>query len=160
MGSAYFTTASNRGRIGENYVRDYIRQNGFYPYEPAFDGSHPIDFYVTDVAGHIQFAVDVKTYPRRAAYCDTGIDIADWYKYAQIASKTPVRLFFIDYFEQCCYSVLLSDAWSVAYESWGKMYMPLDVMKFEFKLTESQLAAIVPAGNYRYDNTARYFDAT
>lgn len=158
MGSAYFTDCLHTGAVGEMIVANYLVSAGHYVYTCYGVGSHPIDFYVTDVSGHIEYAVDVKTYPRRAYFNDTGIDAGDWYKYVQISLKTPVRLFFIDHFEQCCYSVNLSDAGAVAYESCGKVYIPLDCMKFEFRLNDSQLAAIVPARrSYNYANTRRYF---
>lgn len=157
MGSAYFTDCLHTGAIGETIVSDYLTSTGHHVYSSCAAGSHPIDFYVTDCTGVPQYAADVKTYPRRAYFNDTGIDASDWEKYAHIAPRMPVRLYFVDSFECCCYSADLSEAGKVAKQEGGKVYFPLSVCRFEFWLTSAQLASIAPRRLDRYANTKRYF---
>ena len=160
MGSAYFTDCLHTGAIGETIVADYLTSAGHYVYTSYAAGSHPFDYVVTDSTGVPQYVAEVKTYPRRAFFNDTGIDAADWDKYAHIAPRMPLRLYFVDFFERCCYSIDLSEARKVAKRDAGKVYFPLSVCRFEFWLTPDQLSAIAPGRLDRYANTKRYFDAT
>lgn len=153
MGSEVFNERLSLGAIGESYVMDYLRRAGCQVYTPSFEGSHCIDFFVVAPDGLV-FGADVKTYRRRAKYNDTGIDTADWLKYAQIALKTPVRLFFVDSFERCCYSCRIPiEARTEA----DKTYIDLSNMRIEFSLTDSQVKAIEPATHWSYADVEPFF---
>lgn len=130
-----------RGRIGEAWVREYLEASAMHVYAPGAVGRHPIDFFVVG-ADCVPWACDVKTYPRRAFFQDTGIDAADWKKYADIALNVPVRVFFADAFERCVYSVEVPGTGPNVKESGGKVYVPLSSARFEFCLTEERVRVI------------------
>lgn len=144
--------------MGEKWVQDWLEASGRKVYVPGVVGSHPIDFVVVEPSGQL-WACDVKTYPRRARYPDTGIDIPDWHKYAQISAHCPVRLFFVDVFERYCYSIELSKARPHARRYGGKMYVPLSVARVEFKLSHTQVEQLRTVTNSTadYSSTVPYF---
>lgn len=146
------------GAMGEQWVKAWLEASGRYVYVPGKVGSHPIDFVVLEASGAL-WACDVKTYPRRARYPDTGIDANDWEKYAQIASVVPVRLFFVDSFERYCYSVDIRTAALRVHRHGGKVFIPLAIARVEFELTGYQVRQLRERSNSNasYSGTMPYF---
>lgn len=154
MGS-YWESCLSVGGIGENYVVEYLVATGATVYTPPANESHPIDFMVVDADMSV-WACDVKTTPRRMYYADNTIDAGDYVKYAQIASKMPVRVFFVDYFEGCAYSCPIPGSYA---RDGVKMRIPLSACKFEFRLSEDQasLLAGIACSGYTYAGVTPYF---
>gem|GEM_PF-6845198 len=105
----------------------HLKARGLTVYRPPARRSHPIDFLVIDPENRV-WSVDVKTYPRRTHYADTGIDTRDWVKYCRLAEKNAGRvlIYFVDLVEETVYRYQITDALkAIAYESQGKTYFPL-----------------------------------
>ena len=156
-----------RGDAGERIVHDYIKSKGYFPYQQALNVPYPLDIvaYSQD-AGQLALA-EVKTYPRRYAYADTGIDLADWETYLAIAAthRLPFALLFVDKFEEALYG---ADIRRLEVSKTGKgptgpkVYFDLSQMHLRKRLAESEVASIPdPPGHVfnwtRYKFTRRYF---
>ena len=149
---------TRKGDIGERIVKSYLTKREMTIYSTD-SGPHPIDFVAIDQAGKL-FFVEVKTYPRRAKKSDTGIDLADWYKYAEIERIGVVWLFFIDEFEGCCYVCSLSDLKRNNTTQGEKIYFDLSLFKVLFWLDRGDLNEIRKASKVnmeQYKGTKRHF---
>ena len=153
-----FDSKLRHGQMGERWVQAWLEASGRRVYVPGRSGSHPIDFFVVEASGAV-WACDVKSYPRRARYDDTGVDSPDWEKYAQIALNVPVRLFFVDSFERYCYSVDVLAAAPVVRRKGTKVYIPLSVASIEFKLSDTQVRALHAGStsSLSYSGTVPFF---
>lgn len=114
------------GTAGEKFIERHLRAKGLKVYKPG-RGKHPIDFVVIDKESRV-WLIDVKTYPRRWAYNDTGVDTKDWRKYCNLADANANRvlIYFVDLTEESVYRFHLNDELKAkAYEHVGKTYFPL-----------------------------------
>ncbi len=59
------------GKAGEDLAQKHFTAKGFYVYRPPKGKSHPFDMVLVDKDMNITFC-EVKTYPKRFAYNDTG----------------------------------------------------------------------------------------
>lgn len=115
------------GTAGEKFIEQHLKAKGLIVYKPPTHGSHPIDFLVIDKNDNI-WSVDVKTYPRRTHYQDTGVDTRDWKKYCSMAEKTNGRvlIYFVDLLEESVYRYrITSELKAKAYVHGNKTYFPL-----------------------------------
>jgi len=151
-------TTTRKGAIGERIVREFLTAREMIVYQ-VNDNSHPVDFIVIDQRNELFFA-EVKTYPRRSIKPDTGIDKADWYKYAQLASNGVLWLFFVDEIEGCCYVASFEDLQREHSTEGEKVYFPLSVFKVLFTLSRDDLKEIRNVSNVnrsQYDLVKRFF---
>lgn len=131
---------TRKGAIGERIARRLLERRGWTVYKPARDNTpHPIDFLVFR-PGRPVMAVDVKTYPRRRHYSDTGIDSADWYAYKSFSC--PVSLIFVDEVQRSVYGATISTLEPLARSEGLKTYFPLDAMTVISTLTAEELAQL------------------
>ena len=145
-----------RGDAGERIVHDYIKSKGYFPYQQALNVPYPLDIvaYSQD-DGQLAFA-EVKTYPRRYAFADTGIDLADWKTYQSIASihRHPFALLFVDKFEAALYGAdirRLEVSRTSHGPTGGKVYFNLSQMQLRKRLTATEVASIPDPLGYRFD---------
>ena len=143
-------TTTRKGAIGERIVKRFLVSRGLTIYQ-VDKQPHPIDFMVMNEKSEPYF-VEVKTYPRRINKLDTGIDLADWYKYLQIGLKSVVWLFFVDEIEGCCYVSSLSDLHSNNIIEGGKIYFPLGSFRVLFWLDRKHLIEIKKVSNINEAN--------
>lgn len=94
-------TTVKKGNIGERLVDEYLINQGFIPYHPGVDGSHPFDRLVASRDKKTIFIADAKTKAKRMYYPDTGINISHYneYKFIQDKYNIDVFIFFVD--EEC-----------------------------------------------------------
>lgn len=114
------------GTAGEKFIERHLKAKGLQVYKPG-RGRHPIDFLVIDQSANI-WSLDIKTYPKRFAYADTGVDTKDWKKYCSLAERNGNRvlLYFVDLMEETVYRYRITDELKAkAYEHGGKTYFPL-----------------------------------
>lgn len=120
------------GKAGEELAQKYFTAKGFHCYQPRKGKKHPFDMILLDKEFNQIFA-EIKTYPKRYAYNDTGVDTADWRSYVKLAAKgiAPVWLVFIDIQLQSMYYFEVNDELiSVAKENAGKTYFLLNLSKY------------------------------
>ena len=134
-----------KGAIGERIIERLIQANG-WRYEAAPDAPHQVDFFVT-IDGE-RIAVEVKTYARRYAKADTGIDAADYRTYSRMNVR--VLLIFVDSFEQCIYQQWVHRL-HVTSTAHGKVYFALHQFSVLRALTTSELSEL-----NRYKLSAKY----
>lgn len=86
-----------KGEIGEQLVRDLLEKQGWTVYATKTPGSHPFDILAFKPNG-ARIGVDVKTYPSRTIYPDTGINTAHFKKYQEYSrdSDTEFWIYFVD----------------------------------------------------------------
>ena len=160
MSAFHELPTTRKGTAGEEIARRVLERMGWIIYTPETKGPHPIDFLAWK-GGKLR-AFDVKTYPRRARYNDTGIDAADLAKYQQFSATTatPVTILFVDVVESVVYGAGLDALAKNATIEGGKAYFPLSTMQVCHSLTPEEMAAIGKPGE-RYADAPRYFtDAT
>jgi len=134
-----------KGDIGEELVRRALRKKNYMLafFEPG--QAHPCDNIVTK--WNMEFrALDIKTYPRRFYYPDTGINYSHYLKYIKI--KDPFYLIFVDDIEKKVYGNSLFElnkkttVNEVSYpfmQGSGdkkRIYFPLQNMEFYFGLPD------------------------
>jgi len=149
---------TRKGAIGERIVRQWmtVREMSVYQVEGA---RHPVDFIVIDQRNEMFFA-EVKTYPRRAINADTGIDVGDFHKYAQLASIGVLWVFFVDEIEGCCYTSSFEDMQREHSIEGDKVYFPLSLFHVLFTLTRNDINEIRKVSNVnrsQYDGVKRFF---
>lgn len=119
------------GEAGEALIEKHFTAKGWTIYRPKKGRRHPLDMIGIDQSGQVVL-IEVKTYPRRWAYSDTGIDARDWRSYLEIHRKNPnpILLVFIDIYEKRVYYFQINEALiGAAYEADGKVYFPLAMAK-------------------------------
>jgi len=151
---------TRKGYAGEAIAKNVIRRAGWTIYESTADVPHLVDF-LCHKAGRL-IAVDVKTYPRRASYPDTGIDARDFDKYREFAAahNIPVHLVWVDEIEQAVYGNRLAHLARHATQDGGKVYFPLEAMKLHRHLFPDELDRLRDAGavdEERYRTCERHF---
>lgn len=151
---------TRKGEAGEQIAKKIFMDRGAFPYAPAIDGPHPIDFAVMSKKGNITL-VDVKTYPRRYMAPQTGIDKADWESYQALHESTGLRVYlmFIDAFEQCIYGAGLDVLKPTAKVEGDKVYFDLCYLQPMAKLSAEGLSKIGPIKSpERYKGVTPFFE--
>jgi len=160
------------GECGEKIVDMFI--SGDYgnvvAYKPMEGKPHQIDtmiIYGWDEKNMDQLQYDVKTKPKTFKYNDTGIDKSSWdiYKALKEKNKLPTYLFFVDWFEGCCYGGEIEDLGEPDRLAFGIVFWGLNKMDVNFDLTDSQIELLksmwvkTKAGKYLsyYESIERYF---
>ena len=150
-----------KGDMGEAIVRRILSAKGLIIYECRQDRGHVVDFYC-QYKGRRLFAVEVKTYPRRAFYDQTGIDEADYQVYLGLLDQgVDVVIFWVDEFERGIYQNRISILKRFAQVSGGKVYFGLGAMRWVRRLTDQEVGAIRAQSvtDYAlYENTGRFFN--
>jgi len=151
-------TTTRKGAIGERIVKEWMTFRDMVVYQVE-GARHPVDFIAIDQRNEMFFA-EVKTYPRRAINTDTGIDIGDWYKYLEIASKCVLWVFFVDEIEGCCYVGSFEDMQREHSIEGDRVYFPLSLFHVLFTLTRNDLNEIRKVSKVnrsQYDGVKRFF---
>ncbi len=119
------------GKAGEDLAQKHFTAKGFYVYRPPKGKSHLFDMVLVDKDMNITFC-EVKTYPKRFAYNDTGVDEKDWRTLCKAYQKqlAPVWIVFIDVTLKQMYYFEMNDAlMNAAQTDAGKTYFPLSMSK-------------------------------
>lgn len=150
---------TQRGKVGERIVREHLKEKGWCVYAPSFDGSFPVDgFALRSKEGGFDVVVfEAKTYPRRFAHSQTGIDLADFYTYKEIAQTLPLTIMFVDAFERCIYALNFREHSEKGVHEGGKVYFELEGMKKMRDLTRAELNSIGWIESASYRNVKRFF---
>ncbi|OAV44724.1 hypothetical protein [Lewinella sp. 4G2] len=151
---------TQKGTAGERIAARWFIDRGYLPYGPAFTGAHPVDnVLLSPFTGRVT-AVEVKTYPRRYASAENGIDAADLTSYTEFAEwyKLPVYIVWIDQYERRAYGALLRDLAPHARPDGDKVYFSLQLMQVIFKLTLQQVSQLPPLPHPNaYARARRFF---
>jgi hypothetical protein len=150
-----------KGDLGEAIVDQYLKNKGFLPYRPAFDGWHPFDRILAAPDKSSIYVADVKAKARRNKYPDTGIDMRHFDKYKQISEKHNMRvfLFFVDELEGRIYGqfldILASRDKNYPRAEGSIIYFLLEKMEHIAYLTPEQISQLKTLSRRNYDyNTA------
>ncbi|MBN2757170.1 MAG: hypothetical protein JXR51_08340 [Bacteroidales bacterium] len=117
METKKFMELVNKGKIGEEIVKNKLIEQGSIIYETNFEQlnnkhnkSHPFDFMIFDKQKGIQI-VEVKTITSRRYYNDTGITYNVYIKYKELSKhyNMPIYLYFVDKEKKAIYGNLLSE---------------------------------------------------
>jgi len=136
-----------KGKYGEELVEKFLKKKGYVVYSP--DGSHAFDKVA--MRKNEIFAVEVKTYPARVMYPDTGFSIKHYETYLQRNSKNKLRVFvfFVDEDRKEIYGNWLDVIDRPVFGCPGypkkqgeQIYFHLSRMEFLCKLTEDQTKKI------------------
>lgn len=132
-----------KGDIGEAIVKGVLDAKGLIVYAPTGGGTHVVDFYA-QYKGKKLFAVEVKTYPRRAFFDQTGIDAADYETYLHLLKDQDIDtvIFWVDEFERMIYQNRISILRRFAQPHDGKVYFGLGAMRKIRRLTDEEVQAI------------------
>jgi len=122
---------------------------------------HTVDFFA-QYKGKKLFAVEVKTYPRRALYDQTGIDAADYDTYLHMLKEQDIDtvVVWVDEFEQMIYQNRISILQRFAQPKDGKVYFGLGAMRKVRRLNAEEVRAIRARSttDYKmYENVKRFF---
>ena len=137
-----------KGRFGEDKIQKMLAKRGFTIYMPITAGSHPVDKIVFSKDKRKLIIAEVKTYPKRKLYNDTGINLSHYYDYKYINEtyNIPIFLFFIDKSLNKIYGNFLTELVKpfnnypiIAETKTGKkIYFPLTNMLNLAELTEEE----------------------
>ena len=119
------------GEAGEALIEKHFTAKGWTIYRPKRGKRHPLDMIGIDLQGRV-LLIEVKTYPKRWAYSDTGIDARDWLAYLEIQRKNPnpILLVFIDIAQKSAYYFQIGyDLIQAAHAQGDKVYFPLALAK-------------------------------
>lgn len=155
---------TKKGDIGEEIILGLLQEGGWTPYKVACDCPHPFDYFSFNSSQNRTVFFEVKTYPRRASYNDTGIDLPDYHKYLSFSDLDCYEfiLFFVDEFEQCiyCQNIRKLSPHGVIREDHGKVYFPLAMLKKCRNLYSDELQRlreISKVDQVKYASTKRHF---
>lgn len=86
-----------KGNVGEKVIKIFLERKGFIIYKPETEGKHAFDMLAVKDKKQIIIA-EVKSYPRRNYYADTGLNLNHYREYKNIIDTYhfPIFLFFID----------------------------------------------------------------
>ena len=99
-----------KGNIGEEIIKQFLKEKGFVIYRPELDMSHVFDIIAIKEKKQI-IIVEVKTQARRNYYDDTGVTLKHYNEYQIIKQKynLPMFLFFVDEMLKKIYGNWLSE---------------------------------------------------
>ncbi len=86
-----------KGNVGEKIIKLFLEKKGFIIYKPETEDKHAFDILAVKNKDLIIIA-EVKSYPRRNYYEDTGLNLEHYQEYKNIINKynLPIFLFFVD----------------------------------------------------------------
>ena len=85
-----------KGNLGERVVDEYIiREKKMIPYQPVYDGPHPVDRIVVSPDKKMICIWEVKTKPRRKFYPDTGFNYRNYLEYKFLYEKYGLDTFIV-----------------------------------------------------------------
>ena len=84
-----------KGDIGESLIRKYLLSKGYFLYDNSNEGPHPCDNIATKWDMNFR-PLDIKTYPRRCYYADTGINYSHFLTYFEANKDIPFYIIFVD----------------------------------------------------------------
>jgi len=148
------------GDIGEEIVRAYLHRQGWHVYPHAEDQAAPVDIMAIKPkdGGFDIIAVEVKTYSRRFAFDQTGIDTADYWTYRDMIKTLPLTILFVDPFEACMYALPFKDVYERVIFDRTKCYFDLADCQKVRSLTADELGRIGWKPTARYTGVARWFN--
>lgn len=87
-----------KGHIGERLVDEYLLRKGIVPYRPMAPKAHPFDRLCASADKKRIYIAEVKAKPRREFYPDTGINVAHFNDYMNVAMhhSMDVFIYFVD----------------------------------------------------------------
>lgn len=151
---------TRRGNAGEDIVKEFLKEKGWFVFGRSFVGAYPVDGLALRPkdGGFDLIAFEAKTYPRLFSCSQTGVDMADYYTYQEIAQVIPLTIIFVDAFERCSYALSFREHLEKGVPKNGKVYFELELMKKLRVLTKAQLNSIgwIETANYR--NVKRFFN--
>ena len=147
------------GDVGEVIVRRHLKKMDWTVFGQAFPGTAPIDGFAIrpKIDGCDVIAFEVKTYPRRFAYPQTGIDSKDFYTYKEVSKELPLSIIFVDPFECCMYGLPFRDNLEKGVFEGIKVYFDLALMKKIRGLTKEELRAINWKPTPHYQGVEKFF---
>ena len=89
---------TRKGNVGEAIVHRFLESKGLTIYQPVTNQAHPVDRIVANRDHSNLRMVEIKSYPRRIHYPDTGIDARHYYSYVekQALHNIPLSIYFVD----------------------------------------------------------------
>lgn len=151
--SAYWDLSLQKGKFGEDIVRDRLQKQGRIAYSPPPGIAHPFDLLIYNPAdGRISLG-EVKAKPRRKYYEDNGVSRRSYEKYHKIRSKVPfpLTIFWVDEVLGMIYGGDLSRLmmphrsrdrdYPIACPG-GRIYFALDWMRQFWDLTATEIATL------------------
>lgn len=143
---------TKKGNIGEEIIKNMLREQGYVLYEPKDDLPHLIDIFCHHIEKDL-VCVEVKTKRRRANRQDTGFETRHYKEYIRLLERHRLDTFiaFVDDFEGCIYGQKLSHLMQFENEYKGQVYFPLEQMDFIQWLSEEEIKALKLLTTVRYD---------
>ena len=138
---------TRKGTTGEAIARDYFIEQGYQPYAPDFEGSHPVDFLIRNPIKRTFTAVEVKTYARRYVAPQNGLHRNDLESYQAFESKEGIKVYliFVDPFEGAMYGAFLTDLREPDATTKGRVYFNLERFRLLKRLTAKEQRALPPS---------------
>lgn len=100
---------TKKGKVGEKIVAAWYRDEGWIVMVPQNKRkAHLVDMVIMDDDDCEVRLVEVKTYPARRVYGDTGVDYEDFLTYCKLAENFTVRIVFVDCERRSVYSLALT----------------------------------------------------
>jgi hypothetical protein len=148
-----------RGTAGEEIVQAYLQAKGWdiFPHAPGVKAKVDSFAMRPNTTGIDVIAVEIKTYARRYAYNQTGIDIADYFTYCEIIKTVPLTIVFVDAYEECLYGLPLHKTHERAIFEGNKCYFHLSDCQKMRDLTRAELSSIGWTKNIDYTNVPKFF---
>ena len=150
---------TKRGDVGELIVQSYLHRQGWHVYPHAEDQAAPVDIMAIKPkdGGFDIIAVEVKTYPRRFVFDQTGIDTADYWTYRDIIKTLPLTILFVDPFEACMYALPFKDVYERVVFDRTKCYFDLSDCQKMKSLTADELRWIGWKPTPYYKDVQKFF---
>jgi hypothetical protein len=147
------------GDVGEAIVQAYLHRQYWHIYPHAADQAAPVDIVAIKPkdGGFDIIAVEVKTYPRRFAYDQTGIDSADYWTYREIIKTLPLTILFVDPFEACVYALPFHKVHDRVVFDRTKCYFDLADCQRVLSLTADELRRINWQPTPHYKDVQKFF---
>lgn len=147
------------GTAGERIVKAYLQHQGWHVYPHAADLAAPVDFVTMKPkdGGFDIVAIEAKTYPRRFASDQTGIDSADYWTYREIIKTLPLTIIFADPYEECMYALPFHKVFERVTFDRTKCYFDLADCKKLRDLTRAEIGSIGWQKTIHYTNVQKFF---
>ncbi len=147
------------GDIGEEIAQAYLQRNGWNIYPHDEGKAAPVDIMAIkpNDGGFDIIAVEVKTYPRRFAFDQTGIDTADYWTYRDIIKILPLTILFVDPFEACVYALPFHKVFDRALFDRNRCYFDLVDCRKVSSLDANQLGRIGWKPTPYYKDVQKFF---
>jgi len=150
---------TKRGDVGELIVQSYLQRQGWHVYPHMADVAAPVDCFALRPKddGFEVVAIEVKTYARRFAFDQTGIDTKDYWTYRDIIKIVPLTILFVDPYEACMYALPFKDVYERVIFDRTKCYFDLSDCKKVRSLTADELGQIGWKPTPYYKDVQKFF---